>query len=93
MKNIDKKCISSRKNIYEKSIFSDTDMIFLTEDNGYQYLLDIHAEGRVFTDFEWKIISWEQNLQNFGRSAAYAFVILHICTLLAESDFAYPSKI
>ena len=59
MKNIDKKCISSRKNIYEKSIFSDTDMIFLTEYNGYQYLLDIHAEARVFTNFEWKITSWE----------------------------------
>ena len=59
MKNIDEKCISTQKNIYEKSIFSVTDMIFLTEYNGYQYLLDIHAEGRVSTDFEWKNISWE----------------------------------
>ena len=65
MKNIDKKCISSRKNIYEKSIFSDTDMIWLTEHNGYQYLLDIHAEGTCFTDFEWKIISWEAESSKF----------------------------
>ena len=65
MKNIDKKCISSRKNIYEKSIFSDTDMVFLTEYNGYQYLLDIHAEARAFTDFEWKITSWEAESSNF----------------------------
>ena len=93
MKNIDKKCISSRKNIYEKSIFSDTDMIFLTEDNGYQYLLDINAEGRVSTDFEWKSSVGRRNLQIFGRSAAYALAILHICIFLSESHFAYPSKI
>ena len=65
MKNIDKKCISSRKNIYEKYIFSDTDMICLIEHNGHQYLLDIHAERRVFTDFEWKIISWEAESSKF----------------------------
>ena len=40
-------------------------MLCLTENNGYQYLLDIHAEGRVFTDFEWKIISWEVESSKF----------------------------
>ena len=65
MKNIDEKCISAQKNIYEKSIFSDTDMICLAENNGFHYLLDIHAEGRVSTDLEWKIISWEAESSKF----------------------------
>ena len=95
MKNIDKKCISSRKNIYEKSIFSVMDMIFLTEDNGYQYLLDIHAEGRVFTDFEWKIISWEAESSKFrplrGVCACdsvylYFFIKISFCISVKNID-------
>ena len=65
MKNIDKNVYPLEK-IYTKNIYiSDTDMLSLTENNGYQYLLDIHAEGRVSTNFDWKIISWEAESSNF----------------------------
>ena len=93
MKNIDKKCISSRKNIYEKSIFSDTDMICLAENNGFHYLLDIHAEGRVSTDFEWKIISWDAESSKFRPLRGVCACDSAYLYFLSESHFAYPSKI